>query len=78
MLNALKEDFLKRNLPTLNSVISSKIGKFACKYLNTDMIMKHLSTVGPPINSALIVMVLAIGVTFKIIEALSTAIDHMT
>ena len=40
--------------------------------------MKHLSTVSPPINSALVVIVLAIGVTFQIIEALSTAIDSMT
>ena len=24
-----------------------KIAKFACKYLTTDMIMKHLKTVGP-------------------------------
>ena len=39
--------------------------------------MKHLSTVGPPINSALFVMVLEIGVTFGIIEALSTTIDSM-
>ena len=40
--------------------------------------MKHLSTVSPPINSALVVIVLAIGVTFQIIEALSTAIESMT
>ena len=57
-------------LSNSSSVISSKIAKFACKYLNTDM--KHLSTVGPPINSALIVIVLAIGTSFQIIGAQST------
>ena len=40
--------------------------------------MKHLSAVSPLINSALIVMVLTIGVTIQIIEALSTVIDSMT
>ena len=42
------------------------------------MIMKHLVNIDPAINSALIVMVLAIGVTIQIIEALITAIDNIT
>ena len=37
--------------------------------LNTDMITEHLSTVGRPINSALIVMVRTIVFAFQIIEA---------
>ena len=40
--------------------------------------MRHLRTVSRRINSALVVIVLAIGVTFQIIEVLSTAIDSMT
>ena len=44
----------------------------------TLMIMKHLGNIDPAINSALIVMVLAIGVTIQIIEALITAIDNIT
>ena len=40
--------------------------------------MRHLSTVSPRINSALVVIVLAIGVTFQIIEVLSTEIHSMT
>ena len=38
--------------------------------------MKHLSAVSRPINSVLLVMVLAKGFTFQIVEeALSTAIE---
>ena len=42
------------------------------------MIMKHLGNIDPAINSALIVMVLAIGVTIQIIEELITSIDNIT
>ena len=47
VLNALNKGLLKRTVGYFESIISSKIAKFASKYLNTDMIMKHLSTVGP-------------------------------
>lgn len=48
-----------------------------CLNIYTDI--KHPSIIDPPINSALFVMVLGIGVTFQIIKVvLSTAIDSVT
>ena len=78
LLNARKEDFLKRTVCLLRA-LSFQAGLRSSRLNTKTLNMKHFSVVGRPINSAFLFIVLAKKFTFQIIEeALSTTIDSMT